>query len=664
MFRLLSCLACAVVFWTCASFAAPAPDEEVLRGEVDEKLTAMDREVQRLSGTGAKKEAEELSAQIGRLRELLKQDKPWPEHQDGLPEMHVVGVYEGDVHKNGNAQAEVTVVDRPIILVLVGHEQISWTLRLTKGVQLQSIIVSGARPQIVVNAPQGIRVESICGEGSEYFSAYKRDGEQYPKVVRRLREITGLEITTLVGSYAARQPLVVGPGNPEWKLQRLLTEMEPLFREATALERARQREGLRKLQFKAIHWSADERHGLPKAALADFTIEGPIAGTLEALPDRINRVAIDPRGPTHFGTVGHYGFAEIEPGRQGQKELVVGNGLPRLQWPSAVAFDTKRQRIVLATQFHVGRVAYTFEPEKKRWALLKSWQDRTLQSLTYSAEDDCLYGLSAAMGEDAPVVVHVLDPDGKLLRTIKPSKRIMSSHREVFGAPSQLIAVGGKLVMLVAPPVSEGRIAEGAMSCHVIDSKTGGVLYSSKLRLHEGTGGEVAADQLEVLWKKLGSDESVTADAAAQQLALAGDRAVGLIKKNLAPVKAVTPEQVGRLVELLDHDQARERDNATAELTRLGPAVGGQLRDALPESWSPERRARIEIVLRNIGLDMVRGAAGAEKMQDAELRREARAMRVLGLIGTPTAVNCLLDNARGPVGAVRTWHARAALREF
>jgi hypothetical protein len=80
------------------------------------------------------------------------------------------------------------------------------------------------------------------------------------------------------------------------------------------------------------------------------------------------------------------------------------------------------------------------------------------------------------------------------------------------------------------------------------------------------------------------------------------------------------------------------------------------LKDALAASPSPEARARIESLLK------AQEAMDPSMVESPELRREIRAMRVLGEVGSVEAVRALREFATEGGMGIRAQAAREALR--
>jgi hypothetical protein len=165
---------------------------------------------------------------------------------------------------------------------------------------------------------------------------------------------------------------------------------------------------------------------------------------------------------------------------------------------------------------------------------------------------------------------------------------------------------------------------------------------------------DLNANELAPLYTALGADDLLKARQAQRQL-LAGPRqTVPFLAKTLAPVKAVAPEKIDRLIAGLDASDFAMRQKASAELERLGEQTHAALRRQLAANPSLEVRRRIERILE----------ATADEEATPELRRALRAIEILAHIATPQAHEVLRTLAGGAPGSYVTQAAREALQRL
>jgi len=162
------------------------------------------------------------------------------------------------------------------------------------------------------------------------------------------------------------------------------------------------------------------------------------------------------------------------------------------------------------------------------------------------------------------------------------------------------------------------------------------------------------AKQLKALWNSLASNASLQAYRASVAMAGGGDRAVEFIAERVRPVSADV-NRIPTLIKQFDSDKHAVRQNASAELFRIGRAAEAALRAAAKGKLDAESRARVSELLE---------ACDRPYPVLPEAMRIARAIRVLELIATPQAVAVLKKLAKGTPKAHATDRAQAALKRI
>jgi hypothetical protein len=659
-----------------------AAEQEALQRKAQDKLTLIGREVRLLREADPAKEpyAARYADLLARESQRLSDDlagKDAPPADANTPELHVVGFYEGSFpngpKKYGTAVVQVEVTDRPVVLALCAYSPMRWDLRLAEGVRVQRLIMGGYGDQILnADPPAGVAVEKHThknGSPHSFYAYPNADSDGTPRAAEVLRGLTGLEIATLQGGYRyPDKPVVVGPKNLGWRQQRVMSRLEPLYREATAPERVEKRQDVAKLRFPAIRWTVA---GPMRAAgeLAEFTGAGWIEGTLKPLPAGINRITVDPRGPTYYGIQGHSNVARVDLDAKRITVMEIEEDIPELSWPDGVAFDTKRNRLLL-TSHGGGGYMYFFDPATNKWSLGRDMNSsRGMQTLTYSPDDDCFFGLRIDMGGRHAVTITRFGPEGNTLSDVDLDRPLGAHPIDLHMTPPQLVAVGGHLAILMAPPTRGVPAAPGApMTIQLVDPKTGHVTYTGELGPVAETKSDLGPRELADLWKKLREAAAPAAGELAEKLWSHGDAAVAAVRADLPPAPA--PPDADALRELLadlDRAQWKDREQATARLISAGEAVEPALRAALAAATSNEVRLRIEVVLKQIR-SLREGTHSLEDLDratgDAALRARLRAIRVLAKAATPAAVRALREIAGGPPGTIDVVYARVALRQM
>jgi WD40 repeat protein len=163
--------------------------------------------------------------------------------------------------------------------------------------------------------------------------------------------------------------------------------------------------------------------------------------------------------------------------------------------------------------------------------------------------------------------------------------------------------------------------------------------------------GRLAAQQQEALWGDLAGDAG-KAYAAVWALVAAPQQAVPLLQGRLQPAVAADPQKLARLIARLDSEQFAERQQAMAELEKLGDLATPALSKLLDSKPALELRRRAEKLLHKLLVAPV---------TDAELLRGLRAVAVLEHIGNPEACALLKRLAGGAPGVRLTREAGATL---
>jgi hypothetical protein len=160
----------------------------------------------------------------------------------------------------------------------------------------------------------------------------------------------------------------------------------------------------------------------------------------------------------------------------------------------------------------------------------------------------------------------------------------------------------------------------------------------------------LSMDRLQSLWSDLMGTDAGRAWRATWQIALAPRETLPFLAERLRPVASLDAERqkrVERLLADLDHEAFAVRQQAEAELEKMGAAIEPALRRALEGKPSLEVRRRIEKVL-----EKVAGLTG-------ERLRAIRALAALEHMHTPEARRLLDSLADGDPRAWLTQEARA-----
>jgi hypothetical protein len=161
------------------------------------------------------------------------------------------------------------------------------------------------------------------------------------------------------------------------------------------------------------------------------------------------------------------------------------------------------------------------------------------------------------------------------------------------------------------------------------------------------------AKKREALWADLAGDDAARAYQAMGTLLAHRAEGVRFLGERLRPVTVPSSRQVARRLADLDSDDFTVREQATAELTKLGDAAEPAVRKALAGRPSAEARRRLERLL-----EVLDRATSPERV------RALRAVEVLEQAGLAEARQVLGALAGGAPGARLTQAAQAALERL
>jgi hypothetical protein len=165
--------------------------------------------------------------------------------------------------------------------------------------------------------------------------------------------------------------------------------------------------------------------------------------------------------------------------------------------------------------------------------------------------------------------------------------------------------------------------------------------------------GDFTREEWDRVWKDLGDTDAKLAFSALRKTLAHRPGALALLKERLQPVAAADKETIARLIADLDHEEFAKRDDATKHLGEMGDAAEPALRAALNEKTPPERRRRVESLLKQ-----------RDDSPSATLLASVRGIEALERIGTPEARQVLQALAKGAAEAQLTREAKGALERL
>jgi WD40 repeat protein len=162
---------------------------------------------------------------------------------------------------------------------------------------------------------------------------------------------------------------------------------------------------------------------------------------------------------------------------------------------------------------------------------------------------------------------------------------------------------------------------------------------------------DLTVQELDEAWKDLSGPDAAKGFQATRRLAATPRQVLPELARQLKPVVAVGRQEIARMIKDLDSDSFEVRQKAFDDLERLGELAEEDLRKMLAAELSVEVRRRVEQLLEGI----------REGPRPAGATREARALEVLEVIGTPEARAIMEKLAGGAPSAGLTRAAKRAL---
>jgi hypothetical protein len=387
-------------------------------------------------------------------------------------EVHIVSLYEGlEVAARGKVGAAAVYVDRPgkeVILVLSGYDPIQWEVDLSRGTKVREAILAGYHKQTVKGLPAGTPLVEFYYEGRtglEYVRVpYRLDSRELRPAVRALHRITGREIASYQGAYRfdPARPITVNGLHADPRLHSDFPTVTPAA-------------DLPKVRFTAVRQTNIDRFR-SAAAVGEYTQAGPDRDTFKPLPADIRCLVSDSVGDRHFG-LGRHEVLEIDLGRKKGTPIAPDKTLPEISWPCSLTYDTKRDRLLVATSGG-GGLLYSYVPDKKAWAVLAELKGLGQAALTYHPKDDALYVLGEARSGDdgGQPVLYRLNAAGAVTDKTELGSPMFPGllGRIPVGSHVQLAPVGDRLAALIDTGDARGEPRpERESFLFIIDQKSG-----------------------------------------------------------------------------------------------------------------------------------------------------------------------------------------------
>lgn len=595
--------------------AGGAGGDESPFGETEAILAELDRLVvaEREGGRGA--EADALAAEVLALRRRIAEGgAPAPSAE---PEVHVVYLRKAPEKIWNRAVVRVTVRARPVVLVLGSRGPVTWQVDAA-GADVRKIVTFGDPDRHVVAEPAA-PVEALRNEYFDHHAA------GYGILARQVEEATGGVVTTFTGAEELDpgRPFEVGPGNPDWLVQEARADAVKLHWRATRARRAAVREELKKERFRFLYrWQEGKTL---RISFGDWTPLGPLLARqtplLDLLAPSTSAVEDAERGDLYLLRAGV--LIRLPLANRRSEVLRVPDTLPQARDRCALAIDTRRGRLLLATRHDLGYL-YALDLASRQWSLVNDLDGVDAAGMAYDARRDAV--LCVEHGKDGTLRLHRFSPeDGRRLHATEVRVQGLREER-----PLAVACLGGRLVVLYPPPeASPHRIGEETLA-FVIELPGGDLVHAGRVRPWEDFE-PLPEERLAELWGEMLTMERDGAERAMRRLAGQGDAAVAFLARRFTP-EAGTAEDLGRWVRMLSHDDPFVRDVAQQRLALAGAHAAEYLAGLDLDALTPEARRRVVAALRQVE-------------EPGRLRRSLRAIKVLEAVETPEAEALLRDLA-------------------
>ncbi|PAY20307.1 hypothetical protein CKO51_06575 [Rhodopirellula sp. SM50] len=139
-----------------------------------------------------------------------------PADQLASCQLHVIGIYSPESSADDRVFVDVQPTGKPVVLVLTGYYGAQWNLDIAAEADVRQIIVAGYFEHSVRGVPDRVPTEMITyypnadKTRKDFFWAYSWHTKNGRDLRSRLKQLTGLEVTTFQGEYSAKRFVVDG----------------------------------------------------------------------------------------------------------------------------------------------------------------------------------------------------------------------------------------------------------------------------------------------------------------------------------------------------------------------------------------------------------------------------------------------------------------------
>jgi hypothetical protein len=362
-----------------------------------------------------------------------------PPNPGGPHELHAIGVHSGALNNSG----ATVVVDRPgksVTLFLSSYNGVFWHVSASSGTTIEKVILGGYYAQQVDGIASNVPIVQATyyrsggnpngGFGDYFYTGSNIESAMFLRSVQKLCALTGLSMSSFHGAdYAPATPFVINQVQNDVRLR--CDYPQPVSPA-----------DLPNLSFQLAFYN---QQGGANVFFQNYTLAGPVNGT-KLLPAL--RVVTDAGHRYYYGAEMHEMLRiDSQSGTLAQMDL--GPGVPDLSWPTGVAFDSQRNRILLVSLGGEGHL-YAYSPPQEQWSLVHSMENRDVNGLGYHQGSDTIYAVKHTYEDSYGLpAIYRFNADGAFQGTIPLP--ILPFNLGPSDYETELVAVGDYLVLLIEP---------------------------------------------------------------------------------------------------------------------------------------------------------------------------------------------------------------------
>jgi WD40 repeat protein/beta-lactamase regulating signal transducer with metallopeptidase domain len=255
-------------------------------------------------------------------------------------------------------------------------------------------------------------------------------------------------------------------------------------------------------------------------------------------------------------------------------------------------------------------------------------------------------GNGGGFSEPAGPVGLTFSPNGRALIARGPDHVVRVWDLAAAKELGPLTGHGGRVETVAVAP--DGKtLATGSADTTILLWDAAGAMKDLSL----APSADLTPVEVDALWADLASDDAAKAVRSLRKLASAPRQAMPLLNGRLRPAARVDPQKVAGWIAALDDEKFAVRQEAKAQLLKVGEQAVPALRKVLAAAPPLETRKRIEELLDKL----TAGTLSPEQL------RLVRAVDTLERLGSPDARRLLRTLADGAPGTLPTREAQAAL---